>query len=184
MGKATFRNFQYPAMGEKKVVWSRKLNIFFRHRYILNETLKEKIVSMYQLFLIPEPKNLTSNSWCDVCCPGSKKVTVKSWTFDESTCVAHSVNKLVLTKSYIRDSLAKSRFSMAWLQNLMRSRICVYLMFQWLKTILIWCISKTLVILIDYQTSIGFSQKSKFCYFLQISLPNSLMIYLQNKPKL
>ena len=43
-------------MGEKKVVWSRKLNIFFRHRYIPNETLKEKIVSMYQLFLIPEPK--------------------------------------------------------------------------------------------------------------------------------
>ena len=90
----------------------------------------------------------------------------------------------LLTKSYIRDSLAKSRFSMAWLQNLMRSRICVYLMFQWLKTILIWCISKTLVILIDYQTSIGFSQKSKFCYFLQISLPNSLRICWQNKPKL
>ena len=80
----------------------------------------------------------------------------------------------VVTQSYIRDSLAKSRFSMAWLQNLMRSRICVYLMFQWLKTILIWCISKTLRLLIDYQTSIGFSQKSKFCYFLQISLPNSL----------
>ena len=90
----------------------------------------------------------------------------------------------VLTKSYIRDSLAKSRFSIAWLQNLMRSRICVYLMFQWLKTILIWCISKTLRLLIDHQTSIGFSQKLKFCYFLQISLPNSLRICLQNKPKL
>ena len=77
MWKAKFRNFQYPAMGEKKVAWSRKLNIFFRHRHILNKTLKEKIVSMYQLFLIPEPKNLTSNSWCDVCCPGRKKVTVK-----------------------------------------------------------------------------------------------------------
>ena len=89
-----------------------------------------------------------------------------------------------MTKSYIRDSLAKSHFSMAGLQNLMRSRICVYLMFQWLKTILIWCISKTLRLLIDYQTSIGFSQKSKFCYFLQISLPNSLRICLQNKPKI
>ena len=94
------------------------------------------------------------------------------------------LSQQVLTKSYIRDSLEKSRFSMAWLQNLMRSRICVYLMFQWLKTILIWCISKTLRLLIDYQTSIGFSQKSKFCYFLQISLPNSLRICLQNKPKL
>ena len=90
----------------------------------------------------------------------------------------------VLTKSYIRDSLAKLRLFMAWLQNLMRSRICVYLMFQWLKTILIWCISKTLRLKIDYQTSVGFSQKSKFCYFLQISLPNSLRICLQNKPKL
>ena len=88
----------------------------------------------------------------------------------------------MLTKSYIRDSLAKSRFSMAWLQNLMRSRICVYLMFQWLKTILIWCISKTLRLLIDYQTSIGFSQKSHFCYFCKISLQNPLRICLQNKP--
>ena len=71
------QKFPISCYGGKKVVWSRKLNIFFRHRYILDETLKEKIVSMYQLFLIPEPKNLTSNSWCDVCCPGRNKVTVK-----------------------------------------------------------------------------------------------------------
>ena len=90
----------------------------------------------------------------------------------------------VLTQSYIRDSLAKSRFSIAWLQNLMRSWICVYLMFQWLKTILIWCISKTLVILIDYQTSIGFSQKSKFCYFLQNFLTKFLKDLLTKQAKI
>ena len=71
------QKFPISCHGGKKVVWSRKLNIFFRHRYILNETLKEKIVCMHQLFLIREPKNLSSNSWCDVCCPGRKKVTVK-----------------------------------------------------------------------------------------------------------
>ena len=88
----------------------------------------------------------------------------------------------VLTKSYVRDSLPKSRIFMVWLQNLMRSRICLFWMFQWLKTTLIWCISKTLAILIDYQTSIGFLQKSHFCYFCKISLQNSLRICLQNKP--
>ena len=71
------QKFPISCHGGKKVVWSRKLNIFFRHRYILNETLKEKIVCMHQLFLIREPKNLSSNSWCDVRCPGRKKVTVK-----------------------------------------------------------------------------------------------------------
>ena len=70
------QKFPISCHGGKKVVWSRKLNIFFRHRYILNERLKEKIVCMHQLFLIREPKNLSSNSWCDVCCPGRKKVTV------------------------------------------------------------------------------------------------------------
>ena len=75
------QKFPISCYGGKKVVWSRKLYIFSRHRYILNETLKENIVCMYQLFLIREPKNLTSNSWCDVCCPGSKEVTVKQWTF-------------------------------------------------------------------------------------------------------
>ena len=64
-------------MWKKMLLQSRKLNIFFWQPYILNKSLKLNIVCMHRFFPIHDPKKMVSNSWCDVCCPGSKKATVK-----------------------------------------------------------------------------------------------------------